>query len=222
MQVWTSGSTFDGKLHVKFADRLKIVFFIFYLMPVLRLVFLAFTLGLGANPIEKVIHTTGDWALNLLLLTLTITPFCSLTGWSWPAKLLKMSGLFSFFYAGLHFITYIVIDQGLSWSAISDDVIKHKRIAVGFASLLLLVPPAVTSISGMKGLLGYERWKNLQSTVYAAAVGGVVHYLWLVKRDARRPLAYAAVLFILFGYRALEYLLKQRKKRRVTLSDGNS
>jgi sulfoxide reductase heme-binding subunit YedZ len=172
MKAWTSGSTFDGNLHVRFADRLKIVFCIICLMPVLRLVFLAFTLGLGANPIEKVIHTTGDWALNFLLLTLTITPLCSLTGWSWPAKLRKMSGLFSFLYAGLHFITYVVLDQGLSWSAISDDVIKHKRIAVGFGSLLLLVPPAVTSTSSIKRLLGYERWKNLQSTVYAAAVGG--------------------------------------------------
>ncbi len=123
-----------------FANRLKIVFCILCLMPVSRLVFLAFTSGLGANPIEKVIHTTGDWALNFLLLTLTITPLCSLTGWSWPAKLRKISGLFSFLYAGLHFITYIVLDQGLSWSAISDDVIKHKRIAVGFASLLLLCP----------------------------------------------------------------------------------
>lgn len=170
-------------------------------MPVSRLVFLAFTSGLGANPIEKVIHTTGDWALNFLLLTLTITPMCRLTGWSWPAKLRKMSGLFSFFYAGLHFITYVVLDQGLSWSAISDDVIKHKRIAVGFASLLLLVPPAVTSTGSMKR----------QITVYAAAVGGVVHYLWLVKRDVRRPLAYAAVLFILFGCRAVVYLLEKRK-----------
>ncbi|MBA4421699.1 MAG: sulfoxide reductase heme-binding subunit YedZ [Syntrophus sp. (in: bacteria)] len=207
---------------MRFADRLKIVFCIICLMPVSWLVFLAFTLGLGANPIEKVIHTTGDWALNFLLLTLTITPLCSLTGWSWPAKLRKISGIFSFLYAGLHFITYVVLDQGLSWSAISDDVIKHKRIAVGFGSLLLLVPPAVTSTSSMKRLLGYDRWKNLQSTVYAAAVGGAVHYLWLVKKDTRRPLAYVVVLFILFGYRALAYLLKQRKKRRVTLSDGNS
>jgi len=222
MQAWTSGSTFDGNLHVKVADRLKIAFCIICLMPASRLVFLAFDMGLGANPIEKVIHTTGDWALNFLLLTLTITPLCNLTGWSWPAKLRKMSGLFGFLYASLHFITYVVLDQGLSWLAISDDVIKHKRIAVGFASLLLLAPPAVTSIDSMKRLLGYERWKNLQSTVYAAAVGGVVHYLWLVKRDTRRPLAYAAVLFILFGYRALAYLLKQRRKRRATLSDGNS
>jgi methionine sulfoxide reductase heme-binding subunit len=191
-------------------------------MPGSELVFLAFTLGLGANPIEKVIHTTGDWALNFLLLTLTITPLCSLTGWSWPAKLRKMSGLFSFLYAGLHFITYVVLDQGLSWTAISDDVIKHKRIAVGFASLLLLAPPAVTSTSRMKRLLKYERWKNLQSTVYAAAVGGAVHYIWLVKRDMRRPLAYAVVLFILFGYRVMAYLLKKRTKRCATLSDGKS
>jgi sulfoxide reductase heme-binding subunit YedZ len=222
MQAWTSGSTFDGNLHVKSADRLKIIFCIICLMPVLGLVLQAFTLGLGANPIEKVIHTTGDWALNFLLLTLAITPLCSLAGWSWPAKLRKISGLFGFLYAGLHFITYVVLDQGLSWSAISDDVIKHNRIAVGFASLLLLVTPAVTSTGSMKRLLGYERWKNLQSTVYAAAVGGVVHYLWLVKRDTRRPLAYAVVLFILLGYRALAYLLKRRKKRRVSLSDGNS
>ncbi len=207
---------------MKFADRLKTAVCVICLMPVSRLVFLAFTSGLGANPIEKVIHTTGDWALNFLLLALTITPLSRLTGWSWPAKLRKLSGLFSFLYAGLHFITYIVLDQGLSWSAISDDVIKHKRIAVGFASLLLLVLPAVTSTDGMKRLLGYERWKNLQSLVYAAAIGGVVHYLWLVKIDMRRPLAYAAVLFILLGYRAMVYLLKQRKKQCVTFSDDQS
>ena len=195
---------------MKFADRLKVVFFMICLIPAVRLVFLAYTVGLGANPIEKVIHTTGDWALNFLLLTLAITPLCRLTGWTWPAKLRKMSGLFSLLYAGLHFITYVVLDQGLSWSAISDDVLNHKRIAVGFASLMLLIPPAVTSTGGMKRLLGYERWKNLQSTVYAAAVGGVVHYLWLVKKDVRRPLAYAIVLFILLGYRALAYLKKER------------
>lgn len=222
MQAWTSGSTFDGNLHVMFANSLKIVFCILCLMPVSRLVFLAFTSGLGANPIEKVIHATGDWALNFLLLALTITPLCSLTGWSWPAKLRKISGLFSFLYAGLHFITYIVLDQGLSWSAISDDVIKHKRIAVGFASLLLLVPPAVTSIDSMKRLLGYDKWKNLQSTVYLAAIGGVVHYLWLVKIDTRRPLAYAAVLSILLGYRAVAHLLKQRKRQCITFSDDKS
>ncbi len=191
--------------------RHKIVFGILCLMPVSWLVVLAFTVGLGANPVEKIIHTTGDWALNLLLFTLAITPFCRLTGWSWPARLLKLSGLFSFFYAGLHFIAYVVLDQGLFWPAILDDIVRHKRIAVGLASLLLLVPPAVGSIGGVKRRLGDKRWRYLQSTVYAAAVGGVVHYLWLVKLDTRRPLAYAAVLFILLGYRALAYLLKQRK-----------
>ncbi|TFG93170.1 MAG: sulfoxide reductase heme-binding subunit YedZ [Syntrophobacterales bacterium] len=196
---------------MKFDTRLKIVFGIMCLMPVSRLVFLAFTVGLGANPIEKIIHTTGDWALNFLLLTLAITPFCRLTGLSWPAKLLKLSGLFSFFYAGLHFIAYVVLDQGLFWPAIIDDIVRHKRMAVGFASLLLLVPPAVGSIGGVKRRLGYTRWKYLQSTAYAAAAGGVIHYLWLVKLDTRRPLAYAAVLCILLGYRVLAYLLKQRK-----------
>jgi sulfoxide reductase heme-binding subunit YedZ len=196
---------------VKSDTRLKIVFGIICLMPVSWLAFLAFTAGLGANPIEKVIHATGDWALNLLLFTLAITPLCRLTGWSWPAGLLKLSGLFSFLYAALHFIAYAVLDQGLSWPAILDDIVRHKRIAVGLASLLLLVPPAVGSIGSVKRRLGYERWRYLQSTVYAAAVGGVVHFLWLVKLDTRRPVAYAAVLSILLGYRVLAYLLKQRK-----------
>ena len=207
---------------MKLADIHKIVFFIICLIPISWLIFLALTMGLGANPIEKLIHTTGDWALNFLLLTLAITPLCRLTGWSWPAKWLKMSGLFSFLYAGLHFIAYVVLDQGLSWLAIRDDVIKHKRIAVGLASLFLLVPPAVTSIDSIKRWLGYERWKHLQNTVYAAAVGGTVHYLWLVKRDTRRPLIYATVLFVLLGYRAVIYLLEKRKKQRTILSDNKS
>jgi sulfoxide reductase heme-binding subunit YedZ len=181
-----------------------------------RLVFFAFTAGLGANPIEKIIHTTGDWALNFLFLTLALAPLGSLFGWSWPAKLLKIAGLISFLYAGLHFTAYVVFDQGFSWSAISDDVLKHKRITVGFASLFLLLPPALSSIGCIKLRLGYEGWKVLQSTVYAAAAGGVVHYLWLVKRDTRRPLAYAVVLLILLGGRLLATLLQQRKKRRGT------
>lgn len=191
--------------------RLKLLFYAICLIPVLRLISLAFTSGLGANPVEKIIHTTGDWALNFLILTLTITPLCRLTGWSWPAGLRRTSGLFCFFYAVIHFFTYIILDQGLSWEFIVADVVEHKRISVGFASLMFLIPPAVTSTDGMIRRLGWKRWKTIQSTVYGAAVCGVVHYLWLVKRDMRRPLIYAAVLAILLGYRLVAHALKQRK-----------
>ena len=136
--------------------RLKLLFSAICLAPVLWLISLAFTSGLGANPVEKIIHTTGDWALNFLILTLTITPLCRLTGWSWPVGLRRTAGLFCFFYAVIHFFIYIILDQGFSWKFIVDDVVKHKRIAVGFASLMFLVPPAVTSMASMARRLGQE------------------------------------------------------------------
>lgn len=117
------------------------------------------------------------------------------------------SGLFCFFYAIIHFFTYIILDQGFSWEFIVDDVVKHKRIAVGFASLMFLVPPAVTSMAGVARRLGRKRWRIMQSTVYGAAVCGVVHYVLLVKRDMRRPLVYAAILAVLLGYRLAAYAL---------------
>lgn len=193
--------------------RLKLLFYGIFLIPFLWLMFLVFTSGLGANPVEKVIHTTGDWALNFMMLTLTITPLCRITGWSWPAGLRRTAGLFCFFYAIIHFFTYIILDQGLSWEFIAADVVKYKRIAVGFASLLLLIPAAVTSTAGMVRRLGQKRWKTIQSTVYAAAVCSVVHYLWLVKIDMIRPLIYAAVLAVLLGYRLFVYVLEKTANR---------
>jgi sulfoxide reductase heme-binding subunit YedZ len=179
----------------------------------LWLIFLAFTSGLGANPVEKVIHITGDWALNFMILTLTITPLCRITGWSWPAGLRRATGLFCFFYAVLHLLIYIVLDQGLSWELIVADIVKHKRIAAGFAGLVLLLPPAVTSTAGMVRRLGRKRWKLIQSTVYVAAICSVVHYLWLVKKDISRPLIYTAVLAVLLGYRLFVYALEKTGNR---------
>jgi sulfoxide reductase heme-binding subunit YedZ len=124
-----------------------------------------------------------------------------------------MLGLFCFFYACLHFLAYLVLDQGLSLSAVSDDVIKHKRIAAGLAGLALLIPPALTSMDAIKQRLGFRKWKKLQWAVYAAAVCGVVHYLWLVKRDMRRPFIYVVVLCLLFGYRVAVHILEGEKRR---------
>lgn len=181
----------------------KTAIFIISLIPLAWLILQAFTTGLGANPVEKVIHRTGDWALNFLMITLSITPLRHLFGWTWLTRLRRMMGLFSFFYASLHFITYLGIEQALSWKAIVDDVTKHKRIIVGFVSFILLIPLAITSTNRMIKRLGIKRWQSLHRLVYLAAVGGVTHYLWLVKRDMRTPLIYAGVLVVLLGYRVV-------------------
>jgi sulfoxide reductase heme-binding subunit YedZ len=194
---------------------LKSLFCLLCLAPALHLLLLAFTSGLGANPIEKILHTTGDWSLNFLCLTLAISPLCRFTGWSWPAPLRIWSGLFGFLYAGLHFLTYAVLDQGLSWPAIGEDILKRRHIAVGLASLLLLGLPAAASIRQVKRLLGSAGRRCMQYPVYAAAVGGVVHYLWLGKIITRRPLVYAAVVCLLLGYRVVASLLRQRRRRRI-------
>ncbi len=194
---------------------MKILVFLGCLIPALRLIWLASISGLGANPVEKLIHVTGDWALNFLIITLLISPLVDITGSGRLLKLRKMMGLFCLFYALIHFAAYVVLDQGLSWDEIADDVARHKRIAVGFAGLIFLIPPAVTSVGRIKKKLGYSRWKNFQRATYGAALCAVFHYLWLVKRDLRRPYVYAALLGILFLYRLAVYLLGRKKRLRL-------
>lgn len=179
----------------------KPVIFLLCLLPLAWLAWDAVAHQLGANPIEKVSRRTGDWALRFLLITLAITPARRLSGWNGVMRLRRMLGLFAFFYAGLHFVNYLVIDQFFDMREIIEDVIKRKYITVGFASFLLLVPLAVTSTNGMMKRLGGKRWQQLHSLVYAIAMGGVIHYLWLVKKDMREPLIYAALLALLLGYR---------------------
>lgn len=189
--------------------RLKILWGILSLGPLWHLGLLALTAGLGANPIEKILHTTGDWTLNGLCLTLAITPLCRLTGWTWPAPWRRGLGWISLAYAFLHVLTYGVLDQGLSWSAIGADLLKRRYINAGMASLLLLSLPAVAALGPLKRRLGDRTRRLLQQfPVYGAALAGVIHYLWLVKRDLRRPLAYAAVLALLLGYRVVAYFRK--------------
>lgn len=154
-------------------------------------------------------HATGDWTLRLLLLTLALTPLRELTGWQWPGRLGRMLGLYAFFYATLHFSVYLWLDQFFDWRAIAMDVTKRPFIAVGFASFLLLVPLAATSNQRMKQLLG-DRWFRLHKLAYLVAMGGVVHFLWLVKKDISQPLLYGAILGLLLAYRALSAC--QRRK----------
>jgi sulfoxide reductase heme-binding subunit YedZ len=168
------------------------------LLPLTWLVLAAFTGGLGAEPVEKIQQVTGLSTLSLLMLTLGVTPLRRLTGWNEAIRLRRMVGLFAFFYASLHATTYFVFDQSLSLALIVEDVVKHPWVTVGFTSLLMLIPLAVTSTNGWIRRLGGRRWQRLHRLVYPATLGGVLHYLWLVKKDLTGPLLFAAVLGLLF------------------------
>lgn len=145
---------------------------------------------LGPNPLETVTHTTGDWALRLLLITLAMTPLRRLLHSPWPLRLRRMLGLFAFFYACLHFLIWLVLDQELRWAAIVVDIGKRPYVTVGFAAWLLLLPLALTSTRRAMRRLG-RRWSRLHRLIYPAAALAVLHYLWLVKADLRDPLLYA-------------------------------
>lgn len=188
-------------MHVTALTWIKATLFALCLVPLLRLGALALTWGLGANPIEFVLHSLGTWTLVLLLVTLSVTPLRRLTGWNALIRLRRMLGLFAFFYACLHFFTYVGIDQFFDWRTIVADIAKRPYITVGFASFLLLIPLAVTSTNAMQRRLGGKRWQRLHRLVYVAATGGVVHYLWLVKKDMTQPLLYGLLLLVLLGLR---------------------
>ncbi len=189
---------------------LKPAVFIISLFPLLWLVLLALTEGLGANPIEKTLRYLGRWTLNFLMITLAVSPLHKLTGFTWPVHLRRMLGLFVFFYASLHFTTYVAVDQFFLWDAIIKDVVRHKRIIVGFASYVLLIPLAVTSTNRMVQRLGGKRWQSLHRLVYLAAAGGVIHFLWLVKKDMRAPLIYSGIFILLIGFRAVSGLVRKK------------
>ena len=193
----------------------RIVLFALALAPFTALVVAAFTDGLGANPVETITHTTGEWTLRLLLATLAITPLRHLTGWVWLTRLRRMVGLFAFFYLVLHFSTYAVLDASLDLAYVVEDVAERLYITAGFAAFVMLVPLAATSTNAMVRRLGPLRWRRLHRLVYAAGICGVLHYLWLVKADLREPLVYAGVLAVLLGARlpiAARWMQARRSK----------
>src|SRR5712664_3593727 len=167
--------------------------------------------GLGANPIEKITHATGDWTLRFLLITLSITPLRKLLGVPWLIKFRRMLGLFAFFCACLHFTTYIWLDKFFNLHEMLADVAKRKFITVGFTGFLLLIPLALTSTAGWIRRLGGRRWNGLHQLIYLTAIAGVIHYYWLVKADVRKPLQYAAVLSLLLAYRLVIWGIQKFK-----------
>ena len=186
---------------MKYFTQLKAALFLASLIPFIRLIWYGYSSQLGANPIEFITRSLGTWTLVFILITLTITPLRKLSGWSWLIKLRRMAGLFAFFYALLHFITYIWLDQFFDLNSIYKDVIKRPFITIGFTAFILLIPLALTSTNAMMKKLGGKRWQLLHRFIYLTAIFAVVHYWWLVKKDITQPLIYAAILAILLGYR---------------------
>ena len=167
-----------------------------------------FGVSLGPDPVKELEHECGKTELNLLLLTLAVTPVRELTRQPQLLRLRRMLGLFVFFYVVLHFIIYLVLDLELNFATLGADIAKRPYITIGFTALLLLIPLAVTSTNGMMRRLG-RRWQTLHRLVYVIAVLGVWHFYWQVKRDVREPLLYAGFLAVLLGYRVVRAIARR-------------
>ena len=202
-------------------SRLKIAVFILCLGPLVWLAWKAFTGNLGANPIEVITHTTGTWTLVFLLVTLSITPLRKLSGLLELIRFRRMLGLFAFFYAVLHFLTYIWLDKFFDLHEMLKDVAKRPFITAGFTAFVMLIPLAITSTQGMIRRLGGRRWQQLHRLIYVSAAAGVVHYIWLVKKDIRVPVIYGCILGILLLYRLVAIWLKSRTKVASSPSQGS-
>jgi sulfoxide reductase heme-binding subunit YedZ len=168
---------------------------------------------LGANPIEEVLDRLGFWTLALLTVSLVPTPAHDLLGLAWPVRIRRMLGLFAFSYATLHLSWYVGVDQFFDPAVLAKDVLKRKFMVVGFAAWLLLVPLAVTSTDRWVRRLGFARWKRLHRLVYVAALLGVVHFVWRVKADLRRPAWFAVAVGVLLAARLVPRLGTARRAR---------
>lgn len=165
---------------------------------------------LGANPIEVITHSTGDWTLTFLCITLAITPLRRFLRLPWLVRYRRMTGLFAFFYGFLHLMTFVWLDKFFDWNAMLKDVYKRPFITAGLTAFVLLVPLALTSTAGMIRRLGGRRWQLLHRLIYGSAAAGVIHYYWLVKADVRLPLRYAAIVGILLACRFFFFLADRR------------
>lgn len=179
----------------------KVVVFLLCLGPLGMLVMRAVQGRLTANPIEFITHTTGDWTLRFLVITLAITPLRKILRLPQLIRFRRMLGLFAFFYACLHFSTWIGLDKFFDWTEMWKDVQKRRFITVGFTGFVLMIPLAITSTAGWIRRLGGKRWQMLHRAIYFSAIAGVVHYYWLVKSDVRKPLQYAAMVGVLLAWR---------------------
>jgi methionine sulfoxide reductase heme-binding subunit len=193
----------------------KIAIFLAALIPLGRLGWKALHNNLGANPIEFITHSTGDWTLIFVLTTLSITPLRRLTRQYWLIGLRRMIGLFAFFYGTLHFLTYIWLDKFFDVHDMVKDIAKRPFITIGFSAFVLMIPLAATSTAWSIRRLGGKNWQRLHRLIYLTGILGVVHYIWLVKADKRKPFEYGIVLLILLGYRVAVWASEKRRRTRL-------
>ena len=175
---------------------LKPSIFVLSAAPFLLITYKIFFNKLGPEPVKEITHFTGEWTLIFICLTLSMSPLKRFTSFIFWIKIRRMLGLFVFFYATLHLLTYVVIDYRLDWNQITDDVIKKKYVFVGFAAWLLLIPLAITSSQKMITLLK-QNWKRLHRLIYAIAILGSLHFIWLSKTIYFKPLIYFIIVTIL-------------------------
>jgi len=192
----------------------KAVVFVLGLGPLAAIVWPFWRGYILPNPLEFIQRATGDWTLRFLLITLSITPVRKLLHLPELIRIRRVLGLFAFFYACLHFTTYLWFDKLLDAHEIWKDVYKRPFITVGFTAFVLLIPLAITSTAGWIRRLGGRRWQMLHRAIYVSAVCGVIHYYWLVKSAVIRPLTYAGLVVLLLGWRAVDFLVRRRHASR--------
>ncbi|HMF91369.1 MAG TPA: protein-methionine-sulfoxide reductase heme-binding subunit MsrQ [Candidatus Angelobacter sp.] len=192
---------------------LKVAVFLLCLAPLSVLVWKGFHEQLGANPVDVITRSTGKWTLTFLLITLSVTPLRKLTHLPWLVRFRRMLGLFAFFYGSLHLMTFVWLDKFFNVQEMLHDIAKRRFITAGMTAWALLLPLALTSTAGWIRRLGGKRWQQLHRLIYFSAAAGVVHFIWLVKADLRRPLTYGFVLAGLLAYRGASWLIARTRSR---------
>ena len=191
---------------------IKAGLFLLACVPFLRLIIFAYLDQLGANPLEAITRNTGDWTLYMLCITLSITPLRRLSGWNWLLAMRRMLGLFTFFYASLHFLAFYWFDHFFDVQAMLIDVLKRPFIAMGFATFLLLLPLGITSTNSMMRRLG-KRWKTLHQLIYLIILTGLVHFWWMRagKQNFAQPLLITVIAVVLLGSRVVTWWQNKKK-----------
>jgi sulfoxide reductase heme-binding subunit YedZ len=200
-------------LREKLIRALKVLVFPLCLGPAGVLTWKAFHDLLGANPVDVITRATGRWTLTFLLITLAITPLRKLSRLPWMIRFRRMLGLFAFFYGSLHLMTYVWLDKFFNVPEMLHDIAKRRFITAGMTAWALMLPLALTSTAGWIRRLGGKRWQKLHRLIYLSAAAGVVHFIWLVKADIRRPLTYGAVLAALLAFRVLVWGMAKARSR---------
>ena len=195
---------------------LKAAAFLLCLGPLGVLLWKGFHQQLGANPVDVITRTTGRWTLTFLLITLSVSPLRKIFSVPWLIRFRRMLGLFAFFYGTLHLMTFVWLDKFFDVQAMLHDIAKRRFITAGMTAWAAMLPLALTSTTGWIRRMGGKRWQALHRLIYLSAAAGVIHFIWLVKADLRRPLTYGAILAVLLTFRILQWGISKARNRGLT------